>query len=131
MNGSLAVTRGKDQSRNLPLNSVDTDRAVLGVRYDRPNQRWGTELLASFAAKKSRVDESAVDLFQPPGYGILDLLAYLRLSDTATLNLGLFNLTNRHYWDWADVRGRPADDRLIELYTRPGFSFSATLRLAW
>lgn len=126
-----AHARGDDRSRDLPLNSIAPEKATLAVRYEHPSQRWGAEVLASFADNKSRVDESNTDLFKPPGYGVVDLLTYWRFSQKARLNLGLFNLADRQYWDWADVRGRPADDPLIQLYTRPGRNVSASLELEW
>lgn len=126
-----ANARGEDRSRGLPLNSIAPEKATLALRFEHPGQRWGTEAIATFADDKSRVDNSNIDLFQTPGYGIVDLLAYWRFSEQARLNLGLFNLTDRQYWDWADVSGRAADDPLIELYTRPGRNISASLEIDW
>lgn len=131
LTGNLAGTRGVDSVRNLPLNSIDPRRANLGLRYDDPGQRWGAQVLASFAAAKTRVDESSLELFQPAGYGIVDLHAYYQLTKKSRLDFALFNLGNRRYWDWADVGGRPADDPLIDLYTRPGVNFAANLRVNW
>lgn len=131
LTGSLASTRGDDNARNLPLNSIDPRRATLGLRYDDRGQRWGAQLLASFAESKNRVDDSGVTLFRPPGYGIVDLLAYYQLTRSSRIDFALFNLGNRRYWDWADVRGRPADDPLIDLYTRPGINIAANLRIDW
>ncbi len=129
--GNLASTRGDDSARDLPLNNIDPRRATLAMRYNHPGQRWGTELVASFAAAKTRVDESSLALFQPPGYAVFDLLAYYQLSKSSRIDFAFFNLGNRRYWDWADVRGRPADDPLIEFYSRPGINFAANLRINW
>ena len=128
---SLANARGEDTVRQLPLNSVDPLRATLGLRYDDPAQRWGAELIARFADAKTRVDDSSVELFRPPGYGLVDLLAYFKLTEASQINLGVFNLGNKRYWEWADVRGRPADDALIDFYTRPGFNVAANLSINW
>ncbi|NNF51803.1 MAG: TonB-dependent receptor [Gammaproteobacteria bacterium] len=129
--GSLADTRGEDSIRKLPLNTVDPLRATLGMRYDEPGQRWGTELVARFAAAKTRVDDSSAALFRPPGYGLVDLLAYYRPGESSRINFALLNLGNKRYWDWADVRGRPAGDPLIDFYTRPGFNIAASFALSW
>lgn len=131
LHGGLATARGDDKVRNEPLNTVDPDRATLGLRFDHPGQRWGTELIASFADAKTRVDDSDVDVFKPAGYTVFDLFTYFRFTPQARLNLGFFNLGDRQYFDWADVRGRPADDPLLGLYTRPGFNFAANLRIDW
>lgn len=129
--GNFARTRGDDTVRNVPLNSIDPDQAVLALRYDDPASRWGTELSARLTRAKTRVDDSASPLFRPPGYGVIDLFGYFRLNHNARLNVGVQNLGDRRYWEWADVRGRPADDPLIGFYTSPGRNFSATIRFAW
>ena len=37
---------------------------------------------------------------------------------------------DRKYWEWSDVRGRPANDAVIDRYSRPGINarVSATYR---
>jgi hemoglobin/transferrin/lactoferrin receptor protein len=57
----------------------------------------------------------------------VDLLAEWRVSPRTRLNIGLFNLTDEAYIEWADVRGRIADDVLVPYYTQPGFNAAATL----
>lgn len=32
------------------------------------------------------------------------------MGERLRINAGLFNLMDGKYWEWADVRGRPADD---------------------
>lgn len=128
---SFSRARGDDTIRDLPLNSVDPDRAVVAVRYDDPASRWGAELNARLARAKTRVDDSTSELFRPPGYGVLDLFAYVQLRPNARLNFSVHNLADRQYWDWADVRGRPADDPLIGLYSATGLNFSAAIKLDW
>ena len=58
----------------------------------------------------------------------LDLLAQMDLGHGFEVDLGLFNLTDQAYIEWADVRGRPAGDPLIPYYTNPGRNASITLR---
>ncbi len=38
------VAAWRDRTRDVPLNSIDPPRLVLGVRYDAPSARWGSEL---------------------------------------------------------------------------------------
>ncbi|MCF5495194.1 TonB-dependent receptor, partial [Pseudomonas syringae] len=72
--------------------------------------------------------------FKTPGFGILDLTGYYKVSNDVTVNAGLYNLTDKKYWRWDDVRGydgvgeagvtAPANlDRL----TQPGRNFSVNV----
>lgn len=69
-----------------------------------------------------------------PRFGVLDLSAYYRLSKDLTLNAGLYNLTDKKYWLWDDVRGydsvgeasalAPAN---IDRLSQPGRNFAVNL----
>jgi hemoglobin/transferrin/lactoferrin receptor protein len=41
----------------------------------------------------------------------------------------VFNLTDRTYWQWTDVRGLPANSTVIDAYTQPGRTFAANVRI--
>lgn len=129
--GRLAAswTRGDNRVTDEPLNSIDPPSLALGVRYDAPAARWGSELVVTAVEAKSRVDESAADLYQTEGYATVDLLANLQLTPRLRLNLGLFNLTDEDYIVWSDVRGRTSIDPLVPYYTRAGFN--ASMALHW
>jgi len=90
--------------------------------------------------KQDRVDsktffapdgDSANGPFKTPGFGILDLTGFYKVTHDVTLNAGLYNLTDKKYWNWDDVRSYdsvgeagvtgPANlDRL----TQPGRNFA-------
>jgi hemoglobin/transferrin/lactoferrin receptor protein len=121
-------TDGDDLVRDVPLNSIDPPRAVVGARYEPTAGRWAAELVVTAVAAQREVDRSTADLYRTDGYATVDLLAQWRIAPRVRLDLGLFNLTDTAYIEWADVRGRTADDTLVPYYTRPGFNASATLR---
>jgi hemoglobin/transferrin/lactoferrin receptor protein len=109
------------------LNSVDPLKGVLGIAYASTSDRWGAELVLTAVDRKDRIDESAGPQFSSPGYELLDLLAHVNLGERTTLRLGLTNLSDEKYWEWSDVRGRPAGDPAIDRYTRPGRAASASI----
>jgi hemoglobin/transferrin/lactoferrin receptor protein len=131
LRGAFSWGEGEDRNADVPLNTVDPARAVIGLQYRPEGARWGAELVTTAVERKRRIDQTAGPLFAPPGYVTVDLLADLRLSDRASANVGVFNLTDRKYWEWADVRGRPANDPTLDFYTQPGRSLGAQLRLNW
>jgi hemoglobin/transferrin/lactoferrin receptor protein len=125
---AAAWVRGDDLVRDEPLNSIDPPQLVLSVRYDAPSARWGSELALTAVEAQREVDRSRADLYRTDGYATLDWLANVNLGARLRLNVGLFNLTNAEYIEWADVRGRVAGDPLIPYYTRAGFNASVSLR---
>jgi hemoglobin/transferrin/lactoferrin receptor protein len=63
------------------------------------------------------------------GYGIVDLLAHVNVSERIRLNVGLFNLTDKSYIRWADTAAIGSDAPVR--FTQPGFNAGATLRIEW
>lgn len=114
---------------------------MFGLGYDQDN--YGALLSWTLVKRKDRVDNSTFKApdgrttsgqFKTPGYGILDLSGFYKVTDDLTVNAGLYNLTDKKYWNWDDVRGydsvgeagqtAPANlDRL----TQPGRNFSVNL----
>jgi len=128
---SAAYARGDNRSIDAPLNSVDPPQAVIGLAYRAPSRRWGAELVTTVAGAVDRADHSAGDLFMPGGYTTIDLLADAALTPRLRVNAGVFNLTDRTYWEWSDISGRFANDAALDRYTRPGRSAGVTVRYSW
>jgi hemoglobin/transferrin/lactoferrin receptor protein len=134
--GSLAWLQGRNQDSGQPLNSVSPLTGILGLGYEQ--KQAGAVLNWTLAQRKTRVDDTAFNApdgtsrqFKSPGFGVLDLTGFYKVSDDITLNAGLYNLADKKYWLWNDVRGydgvgeagvlAPAHlDRL----TQPGRHFS-------
>lgn len=133
LRGSFAWIEGEDETLDAPLNSIPPARLVLGLLFHRPGSRYGAELTSTVAAAKGddEVDTAAVDQFAAPGYEVFDLTAFVDLTSRLSLNVGLFNLLDETYWEWADVRGVAAGSAALDRYTSAGFSAAASLRWRW
>lgn len=139
--GSLAYAHGRNDDNGQPLNSVNPLTAVMGLGYEQQN--YGGLLSWTLVKRKTRVDDStffapdgASSQFRTPGYGVLDLTGFYKVTEDVTVNAGLYNLTDKKYWQWDDVRGydglgeaavtQPANlDRL----TMPGRNFA--INVVW
>jgi len=104
---------------------------VLGIGYDSRNGRFGGELVGTGVQRKTDVDSSTAALFRSPGYGLLDLLAWWRPTDSVRINAGVFNLADRKHWDWASSRKLLADAPDLEFFTGAGRNASVTLYVEW
>lgn len=127
LRGAVAYARGDNKTEDAPLNSVDPLRGTLGLAYDR--EAWGAELVGTFAEKKKRPAEESY--YRPAGYGAVDLLAHWHFAPGAKVNVGVLNLTDKKYTDWADVNGIQESSLVLDRYTRPGRTLSASLSLNW
>lgn len=125
---SAAYAHGQDLTDDLPLNSVDPLRGVLGLQYDQGGIQF--ELVANLAARKRRVaaiDSAGTEAFAAPGYASFDAYASIPIGAALSLNLAATNLTDRHYWDWADLPALAANSSVLDRFTRPGRGFRMTL----
>jgi hemoglobin/transferrin/lactoferrin receptor protein len=109
--GSVAYAWGKNEESGQPLNSVNPLTGVFGIGYDEVGGNYGALLNWTLVKRKTRVDDStyyAADgstQFRTPGFGLIDLSAYYKVTRDITVNAGLYNLGDKKYWLWDDVRG--------------------------
>lgn len=129
--GAMSWSRGEDTSRDQPLNSVLPARLVAGLRRDSADGRHSTEFVATFVEAKEAVDQSGAALYEPAGYATFDVYHRYRPGAHARVDVGLYNLADRRYWDWSRARGVAPDAHDLDLYTSPGRSARATLTLDW
>ncbi|MDM1707235.1 TonB-dependent hemoglobin/transferrin/lactoferrin family receptor [Thiopseudomonas alkaliphila] len=129
---SLAYARGKDKKSGQPLNSVDPLKAVFGLGYEQSNGTFGGDLNWTLVAAKNRVNtEQLPSQFKTAGYGVLDLNGWWQMSEQLQINAGLYNLTNKRYWHWADMRGlsQQTGDINSARFSQPGRY--AAVNLVW
>ncbi len=126
---AAAWARGEDTARDLPLNTVQPARAVLGLRYQA--HAWGIELAGTAVERVAHVDDSAGALYRPTGYGLLDLFAWYEPAQHVRLHAGLFNLGDRRYWEWRSARNIALDASDRDFFTAPGINMSVGASLFW
>lgn len=139
---SVAYARGNDKDRDQPLNTIDPMKGVFGLSW-QPNEKWNAELVLTAVKRKTRIDVSGSEgedfmFFATPGFVTLDLLGEYRFNKSAYINVGIFNITDKKYWQWSDVfaigdigqEGPPGSiprDN-IDRFSRPGINVSTTFR---
>lgn len=109
-----------------PLDTIDPLNLVLGLGYRAPDGRFGGELIVTHNSRKSQDDAEGGD-FRPDAFTILDATAFVALTDTLKLRVGIFNITDETFAYWSDVRGLSDTSTITEAFTRPGRNASASL----
>lgn len=134
--GAAQWSRGDDKTHGQPLNSIQPLRLVTTLQWDHSSHRYGTQLTANVVAGKKRVNEDlprtgpvAPKPLKTGGYATLDAAAYVRLNNQTTLNLAVFNLFNRKYYDWSTVSRLQGNDANLPSYTAPGRHIAASLKV--
>ncbi|WP_235917873.1 TonB-dependent hemoglobin/transferrin/lactoferrin family receptor [Croceibacterium xixiisoli] len=139
---AIAYADGKKIAANgskSPLDTIDPLTIVGGLGYRDPGGVFGTELIVTHNSGKSA--EDAVDAcnrnlcYIPPASTVLDLTAFVKVTDALTIRGGIFNLTDETYALWSDVRGLTQHlptttdtvNPTIPAYTRPGRNGSVSI----
>ncbi|MGZ5079199.1 MAG: TonB-dependent hemoglobin/transferrin/lactoferrin family receptor [Usitatibacter sp.] len=126
-----AWSRGDDRSKGVPLNSIEPAKFVAGLAWDPAGRGWGGELVVTHALEKTRIDDSAGQISPSPAYTIADFTAFARIGSHVTLHAGVFNLTDRKYWLWSDVRGLTNLAAGFDRYTQPGRNAAVSVKVTF
>lgn len=123
-----AHARGDSEANGVktPLNTIDPDKLVLGLRYDR-NGDYGGQLMVTAVEKKQRNPNPAL-YYTPDGYGVVDLTGFYRINKHFGLNAGVFNLFDRKVFAWSDVRNLAPTYGQIDAYSQPGRNVSVSMK---
>jgi hemoglobin/transferrin/lactoferrin receptor protein len=113
-----------------PLQTIDPLKLVVGLGYRAPSGKFGGQLTMTHAARKeeSRVAGLCTPAcFRPDAYTILDATAFVKLGEAFTLRAGLFNLLDKKYIEYADVRGLANTSLITDAFGQPGRNASVSL----
>jgi hemoglobin/transferrin/lactoferrin receptor protein len=133
---AMAFTKGSVENTgaaNQPLDTINPFSAVFGMRYE-PSERWfaQADLLFQAAKKSSDITPkscSSATCFAPPSSFVVDLRGGYRFSKHVTAYVGVFNLFDRKYWNWSDVRGIADSSSIKDAYTAPGRNVSVSMKI--
>lgn len=102
----------------VAIDSVQPAKATLGFGYDSPDNKYGMGLTSSFVAGKR--SDNGEQFYRAGGYHVMDLATYWNINPSIRLNVGINNLFNQKYHDYATVSGILATNHAqIERATMP------------
>ena len=137
---AVAYAEGENSEDDTPLDSIEPLTAVLGLSYDAPNGKWGTNLVWTLVKNKdsSDIENPCVPgvpfngrnpcRLSTAGYGILDLMAFYKVNENLEINAGVYNLTDKEYIRWIDTGSIGSDS--ARRFTQPGINGSISVRFA-
>ena len=113
-----------------PLSSIDPLKLVAGLGYREREGRFGGQIIMTHAGRKEASRTTGLctpECFRPDSFTILDATAFVRVMDALTLRAGVFNILDKKYSWWSDVRGLASTSLVTDAYTQPGRNASVSL----
>ncbi|MBC7368178.1 MAG: TonB-dependent hemoglobin/transferrin/lactoferrin family receptor [Undibacterium sp.] len=138
---SYARSHGDNLEARKPLNSIEPAKWISALSY-AAKTAWGLRLTATTHARQNRVDSSAILAlwdgrppapvqFVPAGVTLFDLTGYVNFTKNLRLSAGLYNLTDRRYWQWQDVRELSNTRPDLQRFAQPGLNSRVTLTFSF
>ncbi len=121
-------TQGHDVTTAEPLSSIDPQRLTVGLRANAA--QWTAQLGLNYTQGKKANDTTnptSGNQFLSPSATLVDLTAQWRIRKDLRLNVGIYNVTDKKYWRWSDVRGVASNSAIADSYTQPGRSAKISL----
>ena len=131
LQASAYWAEGENDENGQPLNSVGPAEAVVGAYWKSFDERSEIRVLLTAAQRWSRNDQTGGELFEPPGYGVIDVFIAHSIGEKLTVRAGIGNLTDRTYWRWSTVRGLAPGDVLLPTLAETGRNYSIGLQWDW
>lgn len=146
--GSLTLASGVQRSKarnhrtglESELASTLPKKTSLVAAWDDPAQRGGIALAAVHTrakqAERDVIGGVNTTFFAIPSSTVMDLTGYWNINQHASITAGVYNLSDKKYWDYASSRGLPAANNAItaadiERQARPGRYAAVTLKLIY
>jgi hemoglobin/transferrin/lactoferrin receptor protein len=130
LTGQLAISYATgDSSRNgisTPLVTIDPLKLVVGIGYRDRADRFGGQVTLTHSDRKEE-SRAATGAYRPDAFTILDATGFAKLIEGLTLRAGIFNILDKKYAWWSDVRGLAATSTVTDAYTQPGRNASISL----
>lgn len=125
---ALGYNEGKSKSsysgdKYVDLDSVAPLKAIVGVAWDDVQRGYGAAVTATFVKGKratetnresytnsgTAITDATSEYMRVPGYGMVDATAYWQVAKNVRLSGGIYNLTDRKYWDYTSSRELTSD----------------------
>ena len=126
-------------TRSLP--TIDPIKAVFGLGYDDPQDRYGAQIIATWSEARNASDTDALGCYSATNpangcylgddFALLDITAYWNVTGRVTARVGLFNVLDEKYGWWSDIRGVANTSLVKDAYTQPGRNVGLSLALRY
>lgn len=115
---------------DVPLATIDPVKVSGALNWRDQSDSFGVQLAAVYSARKRSSETAcAPTCFRPPSFAVIDLTAWVEITEGVKLRGGVFNITDEKYWWWSDVQGLSQTSLLLDSYTQPGRNYAVSLTI--
>ena len=132
--GTASGARPGQAAVATPLSPISPFNIVAGLNWRGLADRLFVQAIVTHSAGKQQAEIAEAcspACFASPAFTIIDATAAFSITPNAQARIGVFNLTNRKYWWWNDVRGLAASSPITDAFTMPGRNISASIILRY
>ena len=124
----MAYAKGDNLTDDQPLDTVNPFEAKYGIRYLSSNNKWETKLTNTYVGKARVASDTTT--FVPDAYTVSDLELVFKPKETFELTAGIYNLFDKAYYNYQDVKGKATDLSNLTRFTQPELNvkLGATIR---
>ncbi|CAG0956999.1 Hemin receptor [Methylophilaceae bacterium] len=131
ISAAYAHTKGESKEGGVtePLDTIDPDKLVVGLRYDKSGN-YGAQLMMTAVERKSRAPllPTGGVRYKPENFEIFDLAGYYNFNKNFSVHGGVFNIFDRKHFLWADVRNLSMTATDVDAYSQPGRNASVSFK---
>ena len=129
LNISSAITyqEGDNLTDNVPLTTINPFEAKIALGYKSNNEKWDTKLVNTFVGKpRTKANETN---FVPDAYTVTDFISSFNPSEKYSFSLGIYNLFDKTYYNYQDVKDKSSSVANITRYSQPGTFVKAGFKI--
>ena len=139
LSNSIALTYGREEEDDIPLDSVNPLTIVNGIGYKTLDEKLSVDLLHTFQGKaKVKDDYEDADIYSnsrylPEEWNRFDIEAKYRASTNLSVTAGIHNILDTKYYLHSDLRHAlfTAGDTDKQRFSRPGRSLKAGFKYSF
>lgn len=128
LRGGYGYTKGTGENGE-GLESIAPQQLKLALGHKAATWDWQLAATHSAAKKASSLPADTASKYLSPSHTVWDLTGQVQLRKGVRLNMGLFNVGDKKYWNWSDVRGLTSNTEVaaVDAYSQPGRNVRVSL----
>ena len=138
VSASASFVKGKNDTNDQNLDSVNPFTAITSFNYIFPNNKLSTSLITTYVGKPNTSKDYmnpilngqslAANVYVPDAFITTDMVLKYRASNRFSADLGIYNIFDKTYYLWSDIRANGvsgSEDVAYQRYAQPGTSIKA------
>jgi len=117
ISSSITYQQGNNLTDKIPLTTINPFEAKISVGFKSINEKWETKLTNTFVGKPTT--KSNETNFVPDEYSVTDFITSYNPSEKYEFSLGIYNLFNKRYYNYQDVKDLLPTIANLTKYSQP------------